>query len=105
MEWWVKKEGMVTEISHNNTIINNQKWYNITAIYNWKLYESIAVYADIYYLIEKGDEIDIYIGTWWDEDYRVDVDSIFYREPKPSYYDRPKLWDIFSAFKEIIRKK
>ena len=103
MEWWVKTEGMVTEISHNNTTINNQKWYNITAIYNWKLYESTAVYADIYYLIEKGDEIDIYIGTWWDEDYRVDVDSIFYREPKPSYYERPhSIWDVFNVIKEAI---
>ena len=103
MEWWVKKEGMVTEISYNHTKINNQKWYTITAIYDWKLYKSTAIYADIYYLIEEGDEIDIYVGTWWDEDYRVDVDSIFYREPKPSYYDRPhSIGDIFNLIKEAI---
>ena len=105
MEWWVKKEGMVTEISSNGIKINDQKWYNVTAIYDWKLYKSTPVYADIYYLIEEGDEIDIYIGTWWDEDYRVDVDSIFYREPKSYYYDRPKIWDIFNIFKGLIRKK
>lgn len=105
MEWWVKKEGMVTEISHNNTIINNQKWYIITAICDWKLYESTAVYADIYYLVEEGDEIDIYVGTWWDEDYRVDIDSLFYRELKSSYYDRPHwIGDVFNIIKGTIKK-
>lgn len=105
MEWWVKKEGMITEIYRNNTTINDQRWYIITAIYDWKLYKSVAVYADIYYLVEKGDEIDIYVGTWWDEDYRVDVDSIFYREPKPSYYDKPKYRNVFSIIKEMIKNK
>lgn len=103
--WWIKKDGMITEISSNGVRINNQKWYIITAIYEWKLYKSDAVYADVYYLIEEWDEIDIYVGTWWDEDYWIDVDSIFYREPKPSYYDRPKIWDVFNIFKELIRRK
>ena len=107
MEWWIKKEGMITEISSNSVKINNQKWYVITAIYEWKLYKSVAVYADIYYLVEEWDEIDIYVGTWWDEDYRIDVDSIFYREPKPSYYETPhSIWDVFNIIKEsAIRNK
>jgi hypothetical protein len=103
IECWVKKEGMITEISSNGVKINNQKWYIITAIYDWKLYKSSAVYADVYYLVEEWDEIDIYVGTWWDEDYRVDIDSIFYREPKPSYCDRPKFWDIFNIIKQAFK--
>ena len=101
MEWWVKKEGMITEILSNGVVVNNQRWYIISAIYNWKLYKSEPVYANIRYLVEKWDEIDIYVGTWWDEDYRVDVDNIFYRELKPSYYERPhSIWDVFNAIKK-----
>ena len=100
MEWWAKKEGMIMEIFSNGVVVNNQRWYIISAIYGWKLYKSEPVYANIYYLIEKWDEIDIYVGTWWDENYRVDVDNIFYRELKPSYYERPhSIWDVFSAIK------
>ena len=101
MEWWVKKEGMITEILSNGVVVNNQRWYIISAIYDWKLYKSEPVYANIRYLVEKWDEIDIYVGTWWDEDYRVDVDNIFYRELKPSYYERPhSIWDVFNAIKK-----
>jgi len=109
LEWWIKKEGMVTEVSSSNVeitkqrwhTITQQRWYIITAIYDWKLYKSEVVYADIYYLVEEGDEIDIYVGTWWDEDYRVDVDSIFYREPKDSYYNAPR--SIGDVFNNIIK--
>lgn len=100
MEWGVKKEGMITEILSNGVVINSQRWYIIYAKYDWKLYKSVPVYANIGYLVEKWDEIDIYVSTWWDEDYRVDVDSIFYRELKPSYYERPhSIWDALKVIK------
>ena len=103
-EEWVKREGMVTEISHNMVRINDQRWYVVIAIYEWKLFRSEAVYADIYYLVEEWDEIDIYVGSWWEEDYRVDTDSLFYREPKPSYYERShSIWDVFNIIKDTIR--
>ncbi len=104
MEWWIKKDAMITEVSSNGVEINKQKWYIISAIYDGKIYKSAPVYADIYYLVEEWDEIDIYVGTWWDEDYRVDIDSIFYREPKPSYYEMPhSIWDVFSAIKKAFK--